>query len=139
MSQPRHLHRRRRSLRSCSHLSMAHRCSFTAHGYSLPLTFACMMEVIGYTSFVLYRHAMILTTSSILSSPTFFITVAPVFISASIYVCLTKLISWAEYGGVPLPSRIPGRKFILWTFITADAVCTVGANCWSTVHWQQRV
>jgi hypothetical protein len=55
----------------------------------------------------------------------FFIAIAPVFISASIYVCLTKLISWAEDGGVPLHSRIPGRKFILWTFITADTVCTV--------------
>ena len=54
----------------------------------------------------------------------FFIVVAPVFISASIYLCLTKLIIWAQDEGVQLQSRILSRKFILWTFITADAVCT---------------
>ena len=54
----------------------------------------------------------------------FFIVVAPVFISASIYLCLTKLILWAEDEGVQLHSRILSRKFILWTFITADVVCT---------------
>jgi hypothetical protein len=54
----------------------------------------------------------------------FFIVVAPVFISASIYVCLTKLISWAQDEGVSLNTRLLKRKLILWTFITADTVCT---------------
>lgn len=54
----------------------------------------------------------------------FFIVTAPVFISASIYVCLSRLIDWARSLG------FAGRKWlrpklILWIFIGADVVATV--------------
>lgn len=57
----------------------------------------------------------------------FFIVVAPVFISASIYVCLSKLIGWAAAeGGFDTRSRAWLRpKLILWGFVACDVVATV--------------
>lgn len=83
-----------------------------------------MMEVIGYIFRALssrddpYNIIYFVVAYS-------FIVVAPVFISASIYVCLTKLIAWARNEGVRLNSRVLKGKLILWAFITADTVCTV--------------
>ena len=58
----------------------------------------------------------------------FFVVVAPVFISASIYVCLSKLIGWATMeGGWDAKAR--GRwlrpRGILWGFVGCDVVATV--------------
>ena len=56
----------------------------------------------------------------------FFIVVAPVFISASIYVCLSKLIRWAGTEGLDVESRSYLRpKLLLWVFITADVVTSI--------------
>jgi len=55
----------------------------------------------------------------------FLIVTAPVLVSASIYVCLTKLIAWAEANGTQLGERWwLGKRFILWTFISLDIVTT---------------
>jgi hypothetical protein len=81
------------------------------------------MEVIGYISRALSSRD---DPYSIIYFVIYysFIVVAPVFISASIYICLTKLIAWVENEGLQLHSRILRKKFILWTFITADIICT---------------
>ena len=56
----------------------------------------------------------------------FFIVVAPVFISASIYVCLNKLIRWAAVEGFDTRPRAWLRpKMILWGFVACDVVATV--------------
>lgn len=56
----------------------------------------------------------------------FFIVVAPVFISASIYVCLNQLIRWASAEGLTVgPRSLLRPKVILWIFITADVVTTI--------------
>jgi hypothetical protein len=57
----------------------------------------------------------------------FLIVTAPVLVSASIYVCLTKLILWADSEGTEISSRsrVLRRKFILWTFITIDVATTI--------------
>lgn len=91
-----------------------------------PLTFACLMEVVGYIFRALssrkdpYRIVYFVVEY-------FLIVTAPVLISASIYVCLTKLITWAEAEGTDISSRsrFLRRKFILWTFISIDAVTTI--------------
>jgi hypothetical protein len=90
-----------------------------------PLTFACLMEVTGYIFRALssrkdpYRITYFVVEY-------FFIVTAPVLISASIYVCLTKLITWAEAEGTDISnrSRFLRRKFILLTFISVDVVTT---------------
>jgi hypothetical protein len=57
----------------------------------------------------------------------FLIVTAPVLFSASIYVCLTKLIAWAETQGVELSRKgwWMRRKVILWTFISIDVLTTL--------------
>lgn len=56
----------------------------------------------------------------------FLIVTAPVLISASIYVCLTKIIAWAEQEGLDLErSPFLRKKRILWTFITIDVLSTI--------------
>lgn len=61
----------------------------------------------------------------------FLIVTAPVFISASIYVCLTKLIRWASVAEIDLTKNAFFRKpkLILWIFITADVVSTILQIC----------
>jgi hypothetical protein len=91
-----------------------------------PLTFACLMEVVGYVFRALssnkdpYRITYFVVEY-------FLIVTAPVLISASIYVCLTKLITWAESEGTDISSRsrFLSRKFILWIFISIDVVTTL--------------
>lgn len=56
----------------------------------------------------------------------FCIVTAPVFISASIYVCLSKLIGWAIAQGFDTKSRRwLNPKLILWGFVACDIVATV--------------
>ena len=91
-----------------------------------PLAFACLMEIIGYIFRTLssrkdpYRITFFVVEY-------FLIVTAPVLISASIYVCLTKLITWAESEGTDISSRsrFLKRNFILWTFISIDVVTTI--------------
>ncbi|KAI4268484.1 MAG: hypothetical protein L6R38_007831 [Xanthoria sp. 2 TBL-2021] len=91
----------------------------------LPFSLACLMEMVGY----------IFRTLSSVKDPYmipyfvvqyFFIVVAPVLISASIYVCLSKLIRWAANVGFETPSGFLLRpKLLLWVFITADVVTSI--------------
>lgn len=56
----------------------------------------------------------------------FCIVTAPVFISASIYVCLSKLIEWATAQGFDTKSRRwLNPKLILWGFVACDIAATV--------------
>lgn len=96
-----------------------------------PLTLACLLETIGY----------IFRTLSSQNDPYniiwfvvqyFLIVVAPVFISASIYISINRLIAWATSIGFNGASdRDQGRrwwlspKLIFWGFITADVVTTI--------------
>ena len=58
------------------------------------------------------------------------IVTAPVFISASIYVCLSHLITWATISGFDLAlasgaARAIKPKGILWGFVSCDVVATI--------------
>lgn len=56
----------------------------------------------------------------------FCIVTAPVFISASIYVCLSKQIGWATAQGFDTKSRRWLKpKLILWGFVACDIAATV--------------
>ncbi|KFY65910.1 hypothetical protein V497_01229 [Pseudogymnoascus sp. VKM F-4516 (FW-969)] len=92
--------------------------------YFLPLFVACLMEIVGYIFRVLSSRKDPYSIIYFVCAY-FFIVVAPVLVSASIYVCLTKFITYAEERGAHFRSRLLKKKFILWTFITADVICTV--------------
>lgn len=56
----------------------------------------------------------------------FFIVTAPVFISATIYVCLSRLIWWSRQQEFNSKARKWLKpKLILWVFIGADVIATV--------------
>ena len=58
----------------------------------------------------------------------FFIVVAPVFLSASLYVCMSRLIRAATVEGWEAGSQTESLfrpRRILWFFITSDVVCTI--------------
>jgi hypothetical protein len=56
----------------------------------------------------------------------FFIITAPVFITASIYVCLNKLIAWSRTVTHFERNRAWLKpRFILWGFVTADIITTI--------------
>lgn len=57
----------------------------------------------------------------------FLIVTAPVLISASIYVCLTKVLAWAADQGLDLSSKsvLLRKNVVLWTFITIDVLSTI--------------
>ena len=105
-----------------------------AHGYQvfryrvwsfLPLSLACFMEIIGYIFRALssVKDPYMITYFVV---QYFFIVVAPVLISASLYVCLVKLIRWSDTIGVDMRSRYFLRtKLLLWIFITADVVTSI--------------
>ncbi|KAL9578817.1 MAG: hypothetical protein Q9212_005478 [Teloschistes hypoglaucus] len=89
-----------------------------------PLALACFLETIGY----------IFRSLSSKNDPYhiiwfvvqyFMIVVAPVFISASIYVCINKLISWARSVGYELIQWWLAPRVILWGFVTVDVVTTI--------------
>ncbi|CZR59173.1 related to YER185w, Rta1p [Phialocephala subalpina] len=93
----------------------------------IPLTVACLLETIGYIFRTLssqkdpYRISYFVVEY-------FLIVTAPVLISASIYVCLTKIIAWAEPHGLRFGdgSRWCLRKRgILWFFISVDVFTTI--------------
>jgi hypothetical protein len=53
----------------------------------------------------------------------FFIVVAPVFLTASIYICLNKLIAWAQGNGYDASSRKWLKPTcILWGFVACDVI-----------------
>jgi hypothetical protein len=108
----------------CSALHVFQMLRYKAWSFA-PLTFACVLEVLGY----------VFRTLSSQQDPYsiiwfvlqyFLIVVAPVFVSASIYVCITRLIRWAIQCGYEAARR-PWlkEKWILWGFITVDAITTV--------------
>lgn len=83
------------------------------------------MEVVGYISRSLSAHKDPYSITFFVLQY-FFIVTAPVFITASIYVCLNKLISWARTVGYDEKSRNWLRpKAILWGFVTCDVVSTI--------------
>ena len=92
--------------------------------YFTPLTLACVLETIGY----------IFRSLSAKENPYdiiwfvvqyFMIVVAPVFISASIYVCINKLINWAKSLGAVVDSWWFAPRVVLWGFITVDVLTTI--------------
>ncbi|KAL3425696.1 Sphingoid long-chain base transporter RSB1-like protein 7 [Phlyctema vagabunda] len=90
-----------------------------------PLTFACLMEVIGYAFRSLSSRKNPYNVIYFVVQY-FLVVTAPVFISASIYVCLTKLIHWASsHDSLPNVSIFRKPKWILWIFITADVLSTI--------------
>jgi hypothetical protein len=87
---------------------------------------ACAMEIVGFVFRTLssridpYRIAFFV-------GQYFCITCAPVFISAAIYIYLTKFTRWAIDSGFPSRAMVrfgltPSR--LLWLFISADVICT---------------
>ena len=83
------------------------------------------MEVLGYVFRSLSSHKDPYRIGYFVAEY-FLIVTAPVLISASIYVCLTHIITWTESSGLDLGSNpFLRRKFILWTFITVDALTTI--------------
>lgn len=93
--------------------------------YFLPLAFACLMEVIGYAFRTLSAKKNPYNVIYFVIQY-FFIVTAPVFISASIYVCLSRLIDWSRSQGTnPHKRRWMRPKLILWVFITCDVVATI--------------
>jgi hypothetical protein len=92
--------------------------------YFLPVALAGAMEVIGYIfrSFSSRKDPYSIIYFVV---QYFFIIVAPVFISASIYVCLSKVIQWAVVEGFHLGPFQGRQKIILWVFVTFDVVTTI--------------
>ncbi|KAL9107407.1 MAG: hypothetical protein Q9227_007691 [Pyrenula ochraceoflavens] len=95
------------------------------YAFSLPLIVACLMEAIGYT-FRLLSERKDPYRIDYFVIQYFLIVTAPVCISAAIYYTLTMLVraDSAVVTGV-WQSRLLRPKRILWTFITADAICTI--------------
>ncbi|KAL8868166.1 MAG: hypothetical protein Q9174_005167 [Haloplaca sp. 1 TL-2023] len=93
-------------------------CFFT------PLALACFLETIGYTFRSLSSKQ---NPYSIIWFVVqyFLIVVSPVFISASIYVCINRLIPWAKSVGYTLDQWHLRPKLILWGFVTVDIVTTI--------------
>jgi hypothetical protein len=97
--------------------------------YFLPLSLGCALEILGYIFRALSAHKDPYNIIDFVIQY-FMIVTAPVFISASIYVCLSRLITWATTEGLDLTrSRGAARwikpKGILWGFISCDVVSTV--------------
>jgi hypothetical protein len=93
--------------------------------YLIPLSVGIGMEVVGYTARSLSaKKDPYQITFFVLQY--FFIITAPVFITASIYVCLNKLIVWSKTTGYSAESRSWLKpKLILWGFVTVDIVTTI--------------
>lgn len=90
----------------------------------IPLAVATIMEIIGYTfRFRSYHDDPYNKIYFIVQY--FFIVVAPVLLSASIYVCLTKLIRQTQRSGAVGEGSRLRPKPILWFFISADAITTI--------------
>ena len=92
--------------------------------YLSPVALACFLETMGY----------IFRSLSSKNDPYhiiwfvvqyFMIVVAPVFISAGIYVCINKLIAWAKSCGYKASHWWLAPKFVLWGFVTVDIFTTI--------------
>lgn len=99
--------------------------------YFLPLTFGCAIEIVGYIFRALSSRQDPYNIIDFVVQY-FCIVTAPVFISASIYVCLSRLITWADRHGFSESQgekRGMGRrlnpKWILWGFVTCDVISTI--------------
>lgn len=93
--------------------------------YFTPLALACLLETFGYIFRCLsskndpYNIIWFVVQY-------FLVVVAPVFISTSIYVCISRLIAWASSIGYAADVRWWLKpKLILWGFVAADVVTTV--------------
>lgn len=93
--------------------------------YFIPLVVGIGFEVVGYVSRSLsakkdpYRITFFVLQY-------FFIVTAPVFLTASIYVCLNKLIAWAREKGYDASRRRwLHPRFVLWGFVSADIVTII--------------
>lgn len=105
-----------------------------------PLALGCTLEVVGYVARTLSSQQNPYNIIYFVVQY-FMIVTAPVFISASIYVCLSKLIGWANTYASPSRkhpqsastsqsrSRLPAWLFsprgILYLFITIDILSTI--------------
>lgn len=93
--------------------------------FFFPLAFGCVMEIVGYISRSLSaKKDPYHVTYFVLNY--FFIVVAPVFITASIYICLNKLLEWARSAGYGEgSSKLLHPRLILWGFVACDVISTV--------------
>lgn len=97
--------------------------------YFLPLSLGCALETLGYIFRILSSHKDPYNIFYFVVQY-FMIVTAPVFLSASIYVCLSRLITWATNEGFDLQaSRGPAQRIrpraILWGFISCDVISTI--------------
>lgn len=88
-----------------------------------PLAVGCVMEVLGYVFRTLASQKDPYAVSYFVAQY-FLIVVAPVFISASIYVCLSQLLAYAQSVGAYTRTWL-SRKMILALFISIDAITTI--------------
>lgn len=91
----------------------------------LPLLIGCVVEIVGYSLRYMSAHVDPYRITFFIIQY-FCITVAPVFIAASVYMYLSSLTTWASAKGLQTgwPSKL-GRRTMLWIFITADVLCTL--------------
>jgi hypothetical protein len=92
--------------------------------YFIPFAVGCLMEVIGYAFRMLSAKRNPYNVNYFVVQY-FFIVTAPVFFSASIYVCLSRLIHWSRSEGYVSRAWYLKPKAILWLFISADVITTI--------------
>lgn len=88
--------------------------------YFLPLSLGCALETLGYIFRALSAHKDPYNIIDFIIQY-FMIVTAPVFISASIYVCLSRLITWATLEGFDLGKS---RRVARW-YVQFGAGCRV--------------
>jgi len=100
--------------------------------YLLPLAFACALETLGYIFRTLSSGKDPYNVIDFVVQY-FCIVTAPVFMSASIYVYLSRLITWAKQHGFESGDTAKSGwrrcffnpKWILWGFVTCDVISTI--------------
>lgn len=94
--------------------------------YFTPLSLALFLEIVGYIARTLSAKRDPYNVLFFVLQY-FFIVTAPVFISASIYVCLSRLIEWSRIVDPQLKGKIQWLKprGVLWGFIVCDVVATI--------------
>lgn len=91
----------------------------------IPVMVACVLEIIGYVFRALSGKVDPYRISFFVGQY-FCITVAPVFIAASIYVYLTQIALFAKSNKLDMGMmKVVTPKVMLWVFVTADVVCTL--------------
>ncbi|KAI9723903.1 MAG: hypothetical protein M1828_004022 [Chrysothrix sp. TS-e1954] len=88
-----------------------------------PLVVGCVMEILGYVFRALSSQKDPYSVTYSVAQY-FLIVVAPVFISASIYVCLSQLLAYVR-SATGYARNWLSRKPILFLFISIDAVTTI--------------